>query len=73
MKARTARPRLIQAMIDAFSLPDLRGKLRFTLAILIIFRFIAQITVPGVDAEAVKAVFEGSGLLSMLDMFSGGR
>jgi preprotein translocase subunit SecY len=72
MKSRSTRPRLIQAMVDAFSLPDLRGKLLFTLAILIIFRFVAQITVPGVDAEAVKAVFDKSGLLSMLDMFSGG-
>jgi preprotein translocase subunit SecY len=59
-------------MIDAFGLPDLRRKLLFTLAILLLFRFIAQITSPGVDAEAVREVFEGSGLLGMLDMFSGG-
>jgi preprotein translocase subunit SecY len=72
MKSRESRPRLLQAMIDAFSLPDLRAKLLFTLAILILFRFIAQITVPGVDAAAVKDVYEASGLLSMLDMFSGG-
>lgn len=72
MQQRQARPRLIQAMIDAFSLPDLRRRLLFTLGALIIFRFVAHIPVPGVDLAALKDVFEGNQLLGMLNIFSGG-
>jgi len=68
----SSRPRLIQAMMDAFSLPDLRRRLLITLGILVVFRFIAHVPVPGVDASALKSVFENNALLGMLDMFSGG-
>ncbi len=66
------RPRLIQAMIDAFTLPDLRQKLLFTFAILVVFRFIAHVPIPGVDLAALQKIFERSQLLGMLDLFSGG-
>lgn len=59
-------------MIDAFSLPDLRAKLLFTLAMLIIFRFVAHVPVPGVDRDILSDVFESNALLGMLDLFSGG-
>jgi preprotein translocase subunit SecY len=72
VQQRQARPRLIQAMIDAFSLPDLRRRLLFTLGVLIVFRFMAHIPVPGVDLEALQEVFAGNQLLGMLDIFSGG-
>lgn len=72
MRQRQARPRLLQAMIDAFSLPDLRRRILITLGILAIFRFIAHIPIPGVDLEALKQLFESNAMLGMLDMFSGG-
>jgi len=59
-------------MIDAFSLPDLRQKLIFTVVILIIFRFVAHVPLPGVDLAALRDVFDKNQLLGMLDMFSGG-
>jgi preprotein translocase subunit SecY len=67
-----SRPRLIQAMIDAFSLPDLRQKLIFTFLMLVVFRFVAHIPIPGVDVAALQKIFERSQLLGMLDLFSGG-
>jgi preprotein translocase subunit SecY len=67
-----AKPRLIQAMIDAFSLPDLRGRILFTIGMLIAFRFIAHIPIPGVDLAALDNLFTRTPLLGMLDMFSGG-
>jgi preprotein translocase subunit SecY len=67
-----SRPRLIQAMIDAFSLPDLRQKLIFTFAMLVIFRFVAHVPIPGVDLAALQQIFQRSQLLGMLDLFSGG-
>ncbi|MGA2157897.1 MAG: preprotein translocase subunit SecY [Dehalococcoidia bacterium] len=67
-----SRPRLIQAMVDAFSLPDLRQKLLFTFAMLVIFRFVAHVPIPGVDVAALQQIFQRSQLLGMLDLFSGG-
>ncbi len=69
---RQARPRLVQAMMDAFNQPDLRRRLLFTFGILIVFRFVAHIPVSGVDLEALRRLFESNQLLGMLDLFSGG-
>ena len=66
------KPKLLQATIDAFRLPDLRRKLLFTLAMLVIFRFVAHVPVPGVDRVELAALFESNALLGMLDLFSGG-
>jgi preprotein translocase subunit SecY len=68
----TSRPRLIQAMIDAFSLPDLRTRILFTIGILILFRLVAHIPLPGVDLTKLNELFNNTPLLGMLDMFSGG-
>jgi preprotein translocase subunit SecY len=65
-------PRLFQAMKDAFSLPDLRTRILFTLAMLIAFRLIAHIPLPGVNLDALADVFSKNQLLGMLDLFSGG-
>jgi preprotein translocase subunit SecY len=72
MRPRQSRPRLLQAMIDAFSLPDLRRRILITFGILVIFRLVAHVPLPGVDSEALKQVFEDIPLLGMLDLFSGG-
>ncbi len=63
---------MLDAVIRAFRLPDLRRKLLFTLVMLGLFRLIAHIPVPGVQPDAVKAIFDQQALLGMLDMFSGG-
>ncbi|MCL2150017.1 MAG: preprotein translocase subunit SecY [Dehalococcoidia bacterium] len=72
MPQKAARPRLIQAMIDAFSLPDLRRRILITFGILVVFRLIAHIPVPKVDSNALASVFQNNSLYGMLDMFSGG-
>ena len=65
-------PRLLQAAIDAFSLPDLRSKILFTLALLAIYRFAAHIPMPGINSEALDNLFASNDLLGFLDLFSGG-
>ena len=72
MRPRQSRPRLLQAMIDAFSLPDLRRRIIITMGILVIFRFVAHVPLPGVDLSALQELFERNALLGMLDLFSGG-
>jgi len=63
-------------VLDAFSLPDLRWKLLFTLAMLVVFRFVAHVPIPAVDSGALGALASGEeqlpALLGMLDIFSGG-
>lgn len=66
------RPQLIQSMIDAMRVPDLRSKILFTLSMLVIFRFVAHVPVPGVDTQALQQAFQTQALLGFLDLFSGG-
>ncbi len=72
MQRKETQPRLIRAMIDMFSLPDLRRKLLFTLGLLVVFRFITHVPLPGVDLAALQKLFEQNQILGMLDLFSGG-
>jgi preprotein translocase subunit SecY len=71
-KPTSSRPRLIQAMLDAFSLPDLRRRILFTIGMLVIFRLIAHVPLPGVDLNKLAELFNNTPMLGMLDMFSGG-
>ena len=68
----SSRPRLIQALIDAFSLPDLRKRLLITFGILVVARFLSNVPVPGVDTAGLQDFFSGNALMGMLNMFSGG-
>ncbi len=69
--AAAARPRLLQAVIDAFRQPDVRQKILFTLSLLVLFRFTANLPVPGIDADQLRAIFESNAVLGFLNIFSG--
>ncbi|MEX0750848.1 MAG: preprotein translocase subunit SecY [Dehalococcoidia bacterium] len=66
------RPRLLQAVFDAMQQPDIRRKLLFTFALLVVFRFIAHVPIPNVDPRALEDAFEGNNLLNLFNLFSGG-
>ncbi|HMO54851.1 MAG TPA: preprotein translocase subunit SecY [Tepidiformaceae bacterium] len=66
------RPRLLQAMVDAFRQENVRRKLLFTIAMLVVFRFVAHVPLPNIDRVALEAAFEGNALLDFLSIFSGG-
>jgi preprotein translocase subunit SecY len=72
MRQKASRPRLLQAMLDAFSLPDLRRRILITIGILVVFRFIAHVPLPGLNPAILSDLFESNALLGMLDLFSGG-
>ncbi len=67
-----SRPRLLQAVFDAVQQPDIRKKLLFTAAMLVIFRFVAHIPIPGVDPRALESAFNSNRLLGFFNLFSGG-
>jgi preprotein translocase subunit SecY len=62
---------MLQAVLNAFKIPDLRKKILYTLAMLIIFRFIASIPIPNVDRNALRDFIDNNQLLGMLNLFSG--
>ena len=66
------RPQLLQAGVQAFTQPDIRDKLLFTFAMIIIFRFVSNVPVPGVNTQALDSIFENSTVLGFLNIFSGG-
>src|SRR3989338_8070346 len=51
---------------------DLRNRMFFLLAILVVFRFISNIPIPGVDVERLRQLFASSQFFGLLDVFSGG-
>lgn len=55
---------------------DIRKKLLITLLLLVVYRFAANVPVPGVNREAIAAIMQGAAgagnLLGMLDLLSGG-
>ena len=72
MERKTTRPRLVQAMMDIWALPDLRRRILFTIGILVVFRFITHVPLPGVDLAKLQQYFGTSPLFGMLDLFTGG-
>ena len=63
---------MIEAVRNAFRLPDLRRKLLLTLAILVIYRLASHIPVPGVNRAALGQLFQSNQLLGLLNLLSGG-
>ena len=63
---------MFAALLEAFRTPDLRNKILFTLGMLVVFRFLAHVPLPGVDQAQLQNVLNSSQLLNLLDLFSGG-
>jgi preprotein translocase subunit SecY len=51
---------------------DLRKKILFTLFVVVIFRLLAQISIPGANIEALKTIFQQNQLFGMFSMLTGG-
>lgn len=66
---------MLQASINAFRIPDLRRKILFTFGMLVIFRIVAHVPVPGIDTAALADIFNRQDvgqILGILNIFSGG-
>ncbi len=68
--------KFIQTMKDIWIIEELRNKILLTLGLMAIYRFAAQVPLPGFDFEiaqqALQSQTAGGGLLGLLDMFTGG-
>jgi preprotein translocase subunit SecY len=66
---------VLSAFANAFRTPDLRRKLLFVLAIIVIFRLGSQVPAPGVDARNVQNCVDNvgnEGVYGLINLFSGG-
>lgn len=64
---------MIRTVAKAWNIPDIRKKIIFTLAMLLIFRIGSQIPVPGIDREVLAQTFNSeTGLFALFNLFSGG-
>jgi len=63
---------MLQSLLNAWKLPDLRKRLIFTAFIIALYRLGSFVPVPGVDLAAVKGLVSGGGVFAFLDLFAGG-
>ena len=66
---------MLQTILNAFGVREIRMKLAFTAAMLALYRLGAYIPAPGVDINTVKDIeqnFSGNNILGFLNLFSGG-
>ncbi len=61
-----------ETFLNIFRVRDLRNKILFILALLVVYRLAANIPLPGVDVLALKKLFEENAFLGLLNIFSGG-
>ncbi len=63
---------MLEALQNIVKIGDLRRKLLATFGILVLFRLVAHVPVPGVDFEALRQVLQTNQILDLLNLFSGG-
>ncbi len=66
---------MLRTFLNAFRVADIRKKLAFTAAMLLLYRAGAYIPAPGINVDAVKQIsdnFGGQNILGFLNTFSGG-
>ena len=65
---------MFKTIKNAFSTPEVRKKILYTLLLIVIFRLGCYITVPGVDSIALNKALSGesNGIAGLIDMISGG-
>lgn len=67
--------KFIKTIQDIWKIEELRNKLLLTLGFLLVYRFAAQIPLPGIDPAQLSQLSDnasGGGLLDILNMFTGG-
>lgn len=64
---------LLNTVTQAWKVPEMRRKILFTLAMLVVFRIGSNIPVPGINRDYLARIFSGeTGLFDLFDLFSGG-
>jgi len=63
---------MLKTLKQLWTSKDLRNKILFTILVIVAYRFMTHITIPGVDREALAYVFEQNQLLGAFSLLTGG-
>ena len=63
---------MLNAISNAFRVPELRRKIIFTLAMIALYRLGAYLPVPGIDINLIQETIKSNQALGLLGLFSGG-
>ncbi len=63
---------MLKKIKEIFSIPDLRKKIIIVAGLLVFFRLLAAIPLPGVNIEALKNLLEANSMFGLMNVFSGG-
>ena len=63
---------MFEALLNAFRAPDLRRRILFVAGILLVFRLLAHVPVPGINATELRSFLDQNPIFGLLDLFSGG-
>jgi preprotein translocase subunit SecY len=63
---------VFDSLLNAFRAPDIRHRILVVLGLLIVFRFLAAVPVPGIDRTQLAAFLAGNPIFGLLNLFSGG-
>ena len=63
---------MFESLLNAFRAPDIRRRILFVLGILIVYRMLAQVPLPGIDREALAEFFQNNAAFGIIDLFAGG-
>jgi preprotein translocase subunit SecY len=62
---------MIESMLNAFRAPDIRRRLLFVLGVLVIYRALSHVLIPGINTELIKSGASDNSFFSLLSLFSG--
>lgn len=63
---------MFDKLIQIWKAREVRNKILYVLGMLVIFRLLAHVPIPGVNQAALKSLFASNQFLGLLNMFSGG-
>ena len=63
---------MFDSLLNAFRAPDIRRRILYVLGLLIVFRLLASVPIPGIDKAQLENFVNSNPLFGLLDLFSGG-
>jgi preprotein translocase subunit SecY len=63
---------VFESLLNAFRAPDIRRRILFVLGILVVYRLLAQVPLPGIDRQALAEFFQNNSAFGNIDLFAGG-
>lgn len=64
--------KILKNIFKIFKIKDLRKRILFVLLVFLVFRIMANIPIPGINAESLKAFFDQFAMFGLFSAFTGG-